>query len=978
MDESPQELAGDEATERDSRGALSLDELDGLHQGLASDASLTGTIIGHYQIGERLGGGAMAAVYRARDQILDKSVAIKVLLPGADSVMQARFRREARLVSTLVHPHIVRTLQVGRSSGIIYIAMELVEGASLGELLERNGKLPVADAARILAPVAEALAYAHDKGIVHRDVKPSNILLQRAAPGSPGSVQLGVLPYPVIPLLSDFGIARALDAPELTNAGRTIGTPAFMAPEQCAGSSEIDGRADVYALGAVLYRCLVGRPPFAGTTTQILHAHVYDPLLIPDIVADSLPAPVVQIMARAMMKEPSQRFERVELMATELAAVGEMPALSSAEARADLVDPTMTMASLPVAQTPATATSRVLVPAASIATARTGPLKSVARPPATGTTPARVIPVAPPPTARSQPRRNRWGVMALGGAFAFLMLLAIAMLVNSMLPGGGEESSQAGDATPTPAAVALNGTPGAPIVGPDTTPLVEETDVAAGEANETREAAGPTSVPTATQPAGTPTPIPTPAVSLPFAWGIALETYENGEWNDAAEWLTTVQRILAAGDAPTDVDIDPARVDEMLVMSYIGLATEAATEGKWDDAIEQLDRALEFAPEDRSISSMREAIEVLAELADSTAEDVDDQRKVVREDLADIFGAYADRLEAAERVCDAVFQIDNAMAISISTQLETRRIELADQCTAQQATEAIAEVGGSILYSSVRNDGSGIYDIWRLPIVSNSDGTLAVIGSSLVLENAAQPRLSPNGFYLAYHSHQNGNKGLFTIGMSKALATYGSPVRIGANSEDGRDAPASWNGSGTQLAFSTGFRDAAAHVYVIGAEGGASARDLGLGKDPAWRPGYELLIFNGPDNNRQDPALRGMSASGDGLDRFGVTTNGNDQRPSWDSSGNYLVFMSNRDGGNWEVYRLDWATQQVVQITDGNAAQDGLPSISPDGQWVAFMSDRGGRWRLHYVGINGGPIYFMSDIQGQPIAWLEHAIQWVE
>ena len=318
------------------------------------------------------------------------------------------------------------------------------------------------------------------------------------------------------------------------------------------------------------------------------------------------------------------------------------------------------------------------------------------------------------------------------------------------------------------------------------------------------------------------------------------------------------------------------------------------------------------------------------------------------------------------------------MAISISTQLATRRAELADQCSAQEASEAIAEVGGNILYSSVRNDGSGIYDIWRLPIVANGDGTLAVMGSSLVMENAAQPRLSPNGFYLAYHSRQNGNDGLFTVGMSKSLTTYGSPVRIGANSEDGRHAPASWNGSGTQLAFSTSFGDAAAHVYVIGAEGGTSARDLGLGKDPAWRPGYELLVFNGPDNNRQEPALRGMSAGGDGLDRFGVTTNGNDQRPSWDNRGNYLVFMSNRDGGNWEVYRLDWMSQQVVRITDGNAAQDGLPSISPDGQWVAFMSDRGGRWRLHYVSINGGPIYLMSDIQGQPIAWLEHAIQWVE
>jgi serine/threonine protein kinase len=154
-------------------------------------------------------------------------------------------------------------------------------------------------------------------------VKPSNILLKRAAPDAEHSVIVGSLPFPVIPLLSDFGIARVMDAPELTNAGRTIGTPAFMAPEQCAGSAEIDGRADVYALGAVLYRCLVGRPPYSGTTTQILHAHVYDPLLIPDDVAAALPPQAVRVMARAMMKEPSQRYERVDLMARELHSVAE-------------------------------------------------------------------------------------------------------------------------------------------------------------------------------------------------------------------------------------------------------------------------------------------------------------------------------------------------------------------------------------------------------------------------------------------------------------------------------------------------------------------------------------------------------------------------------------------------------------------------------------------------------------------------------
>ncbi len=135
--------------------------------------------------------------------------------------------------------------------------MELVTGPSLSDLLERQGRLSSAEACALLAPIAEALHYAHTRGIIHRDVKPSNILLQAPSAARPHAVKMTGLEEPVVPLLSDFGIARALDAPELTSAGRTIGTPAFMSPEQCAGDEEIDGRADIYSLGAVLYRCLV-------------------------------------------------------------------------------------------------------------------------------------------------------------------------------------------------------------------------------------------------------------------------------------------------------------------------------------------------------------------------------------------------------------------------------------------------------------------------------------------------------------------------------------------------------------------------------------------------------------------------------------------------------------------------------------------------------------------------------------------------
>ncbi|MCB0257838.1 MAG: serine/threonine protein kinase, partial [Anaerolineae bacterium] len=199
-----------------------------------------------------------------------------------------------------------------------YMAMELVDGEDLGSLLERRHQLSVVDACRLLQPVAAALAHAHAAGVIHRDVKPSNILLRRVAAGTAHSIQLEEMSDAVIPLLSDFGIARAADAPELTTIGRTIGTPAYMAPEQCAGQRELDGRADIYSLGTVLYRALVGRAPFVGSTTQILHAHVYEALAIPDNIWRTLPPAMVTILQKALQKDPGDRYNDAGVLAADL------------------------------------------------------------------------------------------------------------------------------------------------------------------------------------------------------------------------------------------------------------------------------------------------------------------------------------------------------------------------------------------------------------------------------------------------------------------------------------------------------------------------------------------------------------------------------------------------------------------------------------------------------------------------------------
>jgi serine/threonine-protein kinase len=437
---------------------------------------LTGQRIGRYLVGRKLGSGGASTVYQAYDQVRGRSVALKVLLPGADEVTRSRFRQEAQTASTLRHPHIVETLQVGDSpsDGVAYIAMELVEGESLGHLLDRRGQLHPEESCNLLEPVARALAYAHNRGLIHRDVKPSNILLRPSRPGAPNSVQLEAVEYPMVPLLSDFGIARALDTPELTHIGRTIGTPAYMSPEQCEGSREIDGRSDIYSLGAVLYRCLVGRAPFTGSMTQILYAHVYEPLTVPDDVLSTLPPLVVEILRRSLAKDPAERYPHAGEMANAMAmAAGRSPLVETEGDETDNVTTTMTLASLPAAAqrvTPRTET--VLVPAPTRTRTTTSVVPPVERRSTTATPPDLMLQPAP-----VQPQRPISRLLfALGGLLAVVLLFFVISAAASVLP------RLLGSATPNPP---INLTdeptgsataPAVAIVSPSPTPTVTPTD----------------------------------------------------------------------------------------------------------------------------------------------------------------------------------------------------------------------------------------------------------------------------------------------------------------------------------------------------------------------------------------------------------------------------------------------------------------------------------------------------------------------
>ncbi|MEO6526935.1 MAG: protein kinase [Gemmatimonadaceae bacterium] len=248
-----------------------------------------------YRIDAVIGVGGMAEVYRAHDLKHGRDVAVKVLRPElAHAVGADRFLREIATTATLRHPHILPLYDSGDANGVLYYVMPLVEGESLRARLEREGRLPIDEALRITTEVADALGYAHERGITHRDIKPENILLERGHA-----------------VVADFGIARAVAATgneRLTDAGFAVGTPMYMSPEQAVGEPNLDGRSDLYSLGCVLYEMLAGKPPFVGpTAVAMTQQHLMQqPASITAARPDVSPA-VATALARALAKDPAER-----------------------------------------------------------------------------------------------------------------------------------------------------------------------------------------------------------------------------------------------------------------------------------------------------------------------------------------------------------------------------------------------------------------------------------------------------------------------------------------------------------------------------------------------------------------------------------------------------------------------------------------------------------------------------------------------
>ena len=420
---------------------------------------LTNQSLGKYQLIERLGRGGMAEVFKAFQPGVERFVAVKLLhahLAQSDEYVK-RFQREARAIGQLQHPNIVQVIDFDTAHEVYYMVMEYVSGETLRQYLEQKGVLAYEKALAICEKLADALAYAHEQGMIHRDIKPTNIMSKRSDFGHP--------------ILMDFGIAHLMTDVGLTASGEMLGTPSYMSPEAVAGQG-VDVRTDIYSLGAVLYEMVTGRAPFvADTPMGVILKQVQEPLQPPRQIRPDMPEPIQQLLLKALAKEPNARYQ---------SAGGFLTAIQQARQRLEQIGQ---------AQPPSVADETMLVEPSIVLGGHTEVAQGV---PAFTTIPQSTLAVqddiateTPPPISPAPTPSPKSGIAGLpawawAGIGGFGLLLCLGLVLGLVVP------ALFGDDDPTPVVEATITLSPAPI---DTVP---PTDTAEVPPTETVEIVNPT------------------------------------------------------------------------------------------------------------------------------------------------------------------------------------------------------------------------------------------------------------------------------------------------------------------------------------------------------------------------------------------------------------------------------------------------------------------------------------------------------
>jgi serine/threonine-protein kinase len=425
---------------------------------------MVGRVVGSYRIGEKIGEGGMGAVYRAVDEMLDREVAVKAIRPDLvrEPEIVERFRTEAKVLARVNHPAIATIYSFFLDGGELFLAMELVRGRTLSEVIEAGGALPWQRAVPLLSTALEGIEQAHRAGIIHRDLKPDNLMLTEAD-------TLKVM---------DFGIARMAGSSHLTRTGLLVGTLRYIAPEQIRGE-EVDRRTDLYALGAVFYQMLTGRVPFDGTTEfAILKAQLDDAPVPPASLVPGLPEWVDRAVLKALEKDPAARFQSVEELRLFLARQGSAVPEARPET-AETIEDSATMI-LPARPNPTPARGITSSPA-TMETDRTR-LSPAPAPPAQPTT---VAPAAPVPSTSYRPVEGAgWKRGAMAAALA-LALIALGFFLWTRR-GPAEPVAE-----PTPVSVSPGSVAETPVQTPPPGPVEPEPTLTAASAAPLKTASQP-------------------------------------------------------------------------------------------------------------------------------------------------------------------------------------------------------------------------------------------------------------------------------------------------------------------------------------------------------------------------------------------------------------------------------------------------------------------------------------------------------